>query len=208
MKDTIVYDIEIANRVEDIPGGWNNPEAMLLGSAVAYSYNKDHYYFFLHPSSKEKLLQLLNESTVVGFNSIRFDSRVILGNDRSFNYNARWTSSAKEGYGWENYDIMFEYVNSKYSLLGEEDVFKWLDNPANHKKGVFSLNGMAMGTFSQQKSGDGALAPVLYKQARYDELLEYNLRDVILTKKLFDHIQAYGYVIDGNGQKQMMPVEV
>jgi hypothetical protein len=103
---------------------------------------------------------------------------------------------------------MFEYICTKLPRCDEDEVFKWLDNPVNHRKGVFSLNGLAGGTFNQQKSGEGAHAPKLYQAQKYDELLEYNLRDVILTKKLYDHIQTFGYVVDGEGRKQTMPKEI
>lgn len=213
MTDTIVYDVEIANEVDTVPGKWSNPEGMGLSSAVCYSYEEDRYHFFLAKegapaTTLNNLLRFLEGKLVVGFNSIRFDSRVLLGNRRIFTFDTRWTCSEAGMWGWKNYDIMFEYVYQKVLPPTEAKIFSWLDDPKNHVKGVFSLNGLAGGTFGSQKSGSGAHAPILYQQGEYDQLLEYNLQDVRLTKKLYDFIQTYGYVIDGNGMKQIMRKEV
>lgn len=51
--DLIVYDVEIAKEVDSVKGKWDNPEGMGFGSAVAYSYEKDQYFFFLHEEGRE-----------------------------------------------------------------------------------------------------------------------------------------------------------
>ena len=36
---------------------------------------------------------------------------------------------------------------------------------------------------------------------QYDQLLAYNFNDVLITKKLFDFIRKYGYVIVRKGRQ-------
>jgi len=63
------------------------------------------------------------------------------------------------------------------------------------------LDGLAEGTFGLHKSGTGAHAPVLYQEGKYAELFAYNLQDVRLTKKLFEFIKEYGFVVDRAGRR-------
>jgi len=206
-KQCVVYDVEIAKKVEDVPGQWDNPEGMRFASAVAYDYGTDRYHFFVGEEQKQGLLNLLDKRIAVTFNGVKFDSRVILGNDRityvdphaglmRINSN---TGSAIFPYSWLDYDILLEYVKARF---GYEDVAaaeKRLGDRVIHD-GSFSLDGLAEGTFGLHKTGHGANAPILYQQGKIGELLEYNLNDVRLTKRLFDFIQKYGFVVDRAGR--------
>ncbi len=82
LNQCVVYDVEIATEVDKVEGKWENPEGMGFASAVAYDYGKDQYFFFLHKDGRRELIDLLRMRTAVTFNGIKFDSRVILGNDR------------------------------------------------------------------------------------------------------------------------------
>lgn len=212
-KECIVYDVEIAKEVESVPGKWDNPEGMGFASAVAYDYNQDQYFFFLHEGGKKRLLDLLQGKIAVTFNGVKFDSRVILGNTRSAHPFRIWDGYKTHETGlmqiqqgnagiedhWRDYDILLKYIQSRFEYQNVKQAEERLGDKTIHD-GSFGLDGLAEGTFGLHKTGHGAKAPILYQQEKYSELLEYNLHDVRLTKKLFDFIQQYGFIIDRNGR--------
>ena len=192
----IVYDVEIIKNPDEVEGGWDNPEAMGFASAVAYSYEKDQYYFFLHEKAREEMCDFLHGKIAVTFNGIHFDSRVMLGNDRMFFPDGR---TAIRGTWWDNYDILLEYIKTRFAYSNVRDAEVRLGDKAIHD-GSFGLDGLAYGTLGLNKTGHGAMAPDLYSSCLYHDLLSYNLQDVRLTKKLFNFIRRYGFVVDRIGR--------
>ena len=188
----VVYDVEIINEVKTVPGGWDNPEAMGFASGVAYDYRRDRYEFFLHPESKDGLLTLLDGRIAITFNGIKFDSRVILGNDRKLTLGG---ATKTDRFIWSNYDLLLEYIKARFSYATVGEAEGRLGDKAIHD-GSFGLDGLAEGTFGMHKTGHGAHAPVLYAEKKYDELLDYNLHDVRLTKKLFEFVLEYGFMVN------------
>jgi hypothetical protein len=192
----MVMDVEVLLDPNEVPGGWDNPEAMGFASAVVYWSKTDRYHFFLHPESLFDLKQFLMGHLVVTFNGIKFDSRVILGNDREVLDTGR---TLREPWGWRNCDLLLEYVKARF---GDPDVGaaeKRLGDKAIHD-GTFGLDGLAEGTLGRNKTGHGAHAPVLYRDGKYAELLEYNQEDVRLTRQLFEFMVNYGFVVDRAGR--------
>lgn len=53
----------------------------------------------------------------------------------------------------------------------------------------YGLDAMCKANFNKGKSGDGALAPILWQQGKLGELISYCLDDVMLTRQLF--MRAY-----------------
>jgi len=215
-KECVVYDVEIAKEVNTVPGSWDNPEGMGFASAVAYDYATDRYLFFLHEEGRKGLLDLLQGRIAVTFNGVKFDSRVILGNNREavphrepgellsglvlINDQYRdLEGDYTHDHEWRDYDILLRYIQSRFEYEDVEQAEARLGDKAIHD-GSFGLDGLAEGTFGLHKTGHGANAPILYQQGKYAELLEYNLNDVRLTKKLFDFIQEYGFVVDRSGR--------
>lgn len=196
--DTLVWDLEIANEVKNVPGGWSNHEGMGLGSAVAYSYNLDRYFFFLHDSSKEKLLNLLNGNRVVSYNGINFDSKVVLGNNRKVEIsNPNFSFMVENGkYQWIENDVFLHCLKYKHQIELKDTLDK-------RSPGGLKLSEVAISTLGPKfdKTSSGALAPVLYQEKKYDELLEYNLQDVILTRLVFEFANKYKYLLDKNSNK-------
>ncbi len=201
----VVYDVEISRQVEDVPGRWDNPEGMGFGSAVVYSYEDGQYSFFLHQKGLGELVRFLTGKICVTFNGVSFDSRVIQGNDRVIVGDPLITTKSKKSgvvgipSAWKNYDILLKYIKGRFGYNNIEEAMGRLGDRAIHD-GSFSLDGIAEDTFGLHKSGTGAHAPVLYHEEKYAELLAYNLQDVWLTKKLFEFIQEYGFVVDRAGR--------
>jgi len=53
-----------------------------------------------------------------------------------------------------------------------------------HKTGT--LDSLSQANLNMGKSGNGALAPVLFQQGKIGELVQYCIQDVYLTKNLFE----------------------
>jgi hypothetical protein len=200
VKELIVYDVEVAISPDDVQGGWDNPQGMGFASGVAYFYNRNQYFLFLHEKGRQELISLLLNQIAITFNGIKFDSRVILGNERGLGYaSGAVVSSTAFPIGWYNYDLLLEYVKSRFACHTVAEAELKLGAKEIHD-GSFGLDGLAEGTLGMGKIGHGAKAPLLYQEKRYDELLQYNLHDVRLTKALFDFSQKYGFLVDKAGR--------
>jgi hypothetical protein len=64
---------------------------------------------------------------------------------------------------------------------------------------MWNLDSIAKATLGGTcgKSGDGALAPQLYKDGKIIELFQYNIQDVRVEKTLFEYIQKFKQLING-----------
>jgi len=182
-KDILVYDIESLRLPDETPRGFDDPFGMGLGTGVVYSYKHDLYWFF-GPEEKEDMILTLTDTLVVSFNGVHFDNRVLLG-DREV--------------PWTDYDIFLKMINVKWDCDSLAEAIE-----KHGRRSVF-MGGMKLDTVAQKtlmckgKNGSGALAPHLIRQNKWKEVFEYNLQDVRLTKRLYDFIQEYGYVIEGSG---------
>lgn len=57
-----------------------------------------------------------------------------------------------------------------------------------------SLNNMAENTIKKVKTGNGANAPILFQEGKWDELVDYCKNDVMLTKEVFEFGVQNGYI--------------
>ena len=183
-----VYDVEVLHGPDEIEGGWDDPAAMGFGTAVAYCSDTDIYRFF-GPDDKQSLIDMLSASDlVVTFNGLRFDNRVLLGND------AGWETP------WTDYDLMLEVFKSKFAVASMGEAHDTYGQDAVHD-GSCSLDGLSAGTLGMAKIGHGAVAPKQIQQGLWPEVFQYNLHDVRLTRKLYEFVRRYGYLVDRNGAK-------
>lgn len=53
-------------------------------------------------------------------------------------------------------------------------------------RGGYNLNAVAVANGLSGKTGSGALAPLLWSQGKYDEVIKYCLNDVKITRALFE----------------------
>jgi len=190
MMDLLVYDVEL-NREIKSKQDWKNINPSWFGSAVVYSYLKDRYYFFLHQKGLHSLRSFLNKSMVITFNGINFDSCIVF-----------LQSTSKQGifirhkeYSWTEYDIFLQCMKGLYKCKSDLEARKKIS------PGGFKLNDIAKNTLKVSKAGNGAMAPILYQQRKFDELFSYNLQDVRITKLLFDHINEFGWIVNRDKKK-------
>ena len=200
-NDCVVYDIEVVRGPDEIAGGWSDPAGMGFATAVAYDYLDDTYRFYEGESGRLALLKHLERRIAVTFNGINFDSRVLLGNDRQL-LDCGVVSGCVAGndYTHYNFDLLLEYVRARFGILSVAEAEQKLGDKKIHD-GSFNLDGLAAGTLGKNKNGEGALAPILYRENNFSELYEYNLHDVRLTRQLFDFVCRLGYVVDRSNRK-------
>ncbi len=211
-KNCVVYDVEIQREVHTVPNGWDNPGAMGMASAVTYDFATDQYDFFLGDAGHRQLLRKLHTRTVVGFNSVKFDSRVILGNARHIEdgCNSIITFASDEvdlrvtgkPINFDNIDLALFYIKARFLDPNKGTLLEALRamDEANIHDGTWTLDALCSATLNQSKSGHGALAPKLWQENKFDKLFAYNLHDVRLTRNLFLHILAHGTLRDGAGR--------
>ncbi len=194
MTDYIIYDLETQKLADQVQGGWSNIHGMGMASGVTYCSATDMYKIWNH-DSKGALCEYLNNKLTISFNGIKFDSIVLLGNNRKIESNGATSNS---DYKWFNLDLYVEIFRRMYKVPRDKypellDIMK----QRRHGKGVFTLDAIVKNTIGTSKSGDGADAPLLFQQNRFSELYEYNLQDVRVLKQLTEFVLKYKYLVNG-----------
>jgi len=186
MKPYLVYDIEVirgpkpANPDEIIPGieyaaGWDDHVNMGIACICAVEVDGDGTetpHVFLADNMPE-FFQVCEGKTLVGFNNIAFDDRVIAATRDLFIYVHAGTDS-----GWLEYP--------RYDLLRE--IWQAAGLGPKYQKDThagFGLDEMARVNLGQRKSGHGANAAVWWQQGQHGKVINYCMRDVMLTHALF-----------------------
>ncbi len=180
----VVYDLEIKNCIQgkneerdsnyEYCNGWTDYKGMGISSLVAYDFNARRYRIFGDENKKEFDELVDNSKFVVGFNSNKFDNKVV---------QACWGINILQE---RSFDIMKEIIKTVFDT----------ENTNAHHKG-FGLNATVKANFNNVgKSGHGANAPRLYQDGKLMELVDYNLEDVRITKMLFLQILNFGFIID------------
>ena len=169
--DTIVLDLEIANEISHVIT-WDRTDLMKIACVVVYHYNHNMFEIFSEHDIDRLRSLIITSDLIVGYNIIKFDLPIIFGERSGRSYS----------------DIhVFDILASICKNLGLDP-----REFSNAHKG-WSLNAVAKATLGMQKSGQGAIAPVLWKQGRYIEVINYCMHDVMLTRNLYDHIKQEGW---------------
>lgn len=183
----IVYDVEVLKGPDEVYGGWENPQAMGFGTAVTYHTGRDLYRFY-GPDDKTKLIRHLSGEDVISFNGVRFDNRVLMGNDY-----------LSEDGRWDNIDLLLLAVRAKFpGCKSVKEAEEKHGAKAVHDN-TLGLDGLAHGTLGRGKTGHGAHAPTLIAKKDWPGVFEYNLEDVRLTYKLWAFAKQYGFLVDRGG---------
>ena len=170
----VVYDCEIVKAIPSskepvVPGvmycgGWTDFAGMGVSVICAYEYEYDRCRVFLRDNFPEFAELACASDVVIGFNNGGFDDKLVEA----------------------NLDLVIPPQKS-YDLLSEIWVASGLGRRfAGPQYGGFGLDACAKANGLPAKSGDGALAPVLWQQGKTGQVIDYCLRDVWLTKKLVD----------------------
>lgn len=177
--NALIYDIEIVRAVPSphsycekgikYCSGWSDHERMGVSVIGAYDYAEDRYRTFCSDNFSAFIERATRDGTLlVGFNNIKFDNAVI--------------AATKEIGLAINEDRCYDLLREVWVAAGLGPNFD------RKTHGGYGLDAMCEKNFGTKKSGNGALAPVLWQQGKVGEVIDYCLNDVRLTKQLFDAV--------------------
>lgn len=167
----LVYDCEIVNA---IPGkgpresgieyceGWRDFDNMGISCVGAWC-SKHGPRVFLQDNSAELQRAFDEADVLVSFNGLAFDNPLLAANGISIGNPERCYDLLAEI--WRADGLAPEYQGGSHAGYG--------------------LDACALANFGRGKTGNGALAPVLWQRGNRGAVIDYCLRDVELTRLLF-----------------------
>ncbi len=167
--DTLVFDIETQNFFTDPDVGRDNFAALKISVVGVYSYLYDKYFVF-EEHEMDKLAELFAGARwIVGFSINRYDVPVL-----------------------NNY---FQGLGAAAPNLWEKERVDLLEEVEMAAKQRVSLSRLAETNLGVKKDHHGSEAIGLYQEGKMDELKAYCLKDVELTKALYDLYRKQNYFL-------------
>ena len=168
----LIYDCEIINCVPSRDGddddsysyckGWNDKVGMGISVICAYDYLTEMPRILLRDNFAEFAALVKEREHIIGFNSRYFDDELCRANGIEVT---------------TTYDILVEVRRA----TGQPDEYV-----RGQSRSGYSLNNLVRANCGVTKSGDGAQAPQLWQDGKIGSVVDYCLRDVMLTKRLLD----------------------
>ena len=168
----LVWDLEIADPIQN--NDWNAAKRGENGisSLVVYDSVTERYHLYDDFTIDRAAEHLNSADLLVGFNSLEFDTACFQG----------YTGTVLT-------PPQFDILQSVWEALGNKRTKGW------------RLDDICQRTLGEGKIGSGKGAPRLYSEGRFGELFDYNLHDVYLTRKLYNHIVYFGTLIAPSGKE-------
>ncbi len=167
--DTLVFDIETSNYFTDPGVGWDNFDALKISVVGIYSYDEDKYYCY-EEKEMEKIAELFSRAkTIVGFSMNRYDIPVL--------------------------NSYFQKLRLAVPNLWEKERVDLLEEIERVMNQRISLSKLAEANLGVKKDMHGSEAIRLFNEGKIEELKEYCLNDVKLTKELYDLYVSQNYFL-------------
>lgn len=168
--DALIYDCEIINCIpsgEIEEGlsyckGWTDFEGMGIAVIGCWDLKDDLPRIFFQDNFQEFQSLANSRNQIIGFNSISFDDKLCQANGIQIK---------------TTYDLLCEVRVAS----GQPPFFK-----PRVTRGGYSLDAIAKANLEISKSSSGDLAPKLWQRGQHGAVADYCLRDVVLTKKIFE----------------------
>lgn len=193
MCNVIIHDHEIvkailSKRDAKIPGieyckGFNDFNNMGISVTGVFDYKAGRYKVFCE-DNRDELQRLYDEADViVDFNGRKFDRPLGQANGLDFPV-----------------EKQFDLLRAIWEAVGNDpDVFDF-----NTHVG-YGLDACCAANFGSKKTGNGALAPILWQQGKIGQVIDYCLNDVALTRQLFERIVVMGSIIS---PRSLKPIKI
>lgn len=176
MLDKLVIDIETSNSFADV-GGKQNIHLLEISVIGAYSYKRDEFLSFEKKDFPEFEKLLKDTGAFIGFALHYFDIPVL--------------------------KTHFPHLLQEFKKLKVIDILEEVENQRGHKIG---LDALAQANVNAGKTGHGLEAIELYREGRIEELKNYCLNDVKLTRDLYELALQQGHLIIPS--RYSMPVKI
>lgn len=170
--DKLVIDIETKNTFADVGGQFNlhKLEASFVG---VYSYDKNAYLPFFEKDFSELGRVLQKAGLIIGFSINRFDIPVM-----------------KKYFELGN--IFSTGINFNIFALERLDLLEEIERAIGSR---ISLDLLAKENLKIGKTHHGLDAVKFYREGNFDELKNYCLHDVKITKDLYDLAKKQGFLM-------------
>lgn len=182
--NAIIYDCEIEKCVPqrgvpndprfDYCEGWDDHANMGITCIGVWDYQEQCSRVFLADELREFAELVRARDHIIGFNSIYFDDLLCRANGIEIT---------------TTYDVLVEVRRA----TGQPDAYV----PRVTRAG-YALENLAQSNLGVGKTGNGALAPMLWQEGKHEEVIEYCRHDVVLTKRLLESWQHLKDPNDGH----------
>ena len=158
VNNDIVFDIETKLSFQEV-GGKDNMEKLGISVLGAYFYADSKY--------------------------LTFEERELRGFEKIIRELAHKKNGRVIGFNIDHFDIpvLQPYVSWNLKELPRLDLMNDVESAAGFR---VSLDNLAQNTLQAQKSGDGMQALRWFKEGKVEEIKKYCLKDVELTKNLYE----------------------
>ncbi len=165
-KNIVVFDLEIKKTIEECSKGWASHDEMGISVLCAYDFRDKRYRVYMDDNIQEFVDRANEPGTLIsGFNIVDFDLKVLRG----------------AGYKIKPDDKLIIYDMLLESRMGA------LGKPRGAVKG-FKLDDHLQALGLPMKTGNGALAPIWWKEGKVGKVVDYCMNDTIQETALFNWI--------------------
>jgi len=168
----LVYDVEIEKLIPDKKepndpkfeycNGWGDHSGMGISIVGAYDFTEGVARIFMKDNLHELFKMMDEADRIVGFNNESFDDKIIAA---------------------AGYDIPDEKSWDLYHAI------KDAADAGKYAKG-YNLDNCCWVNLGMRKSGHGEMAPKLWQMGHIGTVVDYCLRDIMLTYKLLEMAMA------------------
>lgn len=171
--NSFTIDLETENLAKEI-GGWEAPPGDFGITTVcgwSSETGRPHFYGTRREEINALVVMLEAHDCIISFNGVHFDVPVIEG-----------------------------VYGEKITIKRHIDLLQliWEAHHGERETG-YKLKECGPRTLGIEKSGESVMAPELARQGRWNELLDYCLGDVIITRKLALFAQKEGGIVAPDG---------
>ena len=167
--DTLVFDIETQNFFTDPGVGRDNFGALKISVVCAYSYAEDRYFSFEEHEMPAAAELFARAGKLVGFSSNRYDVPVL--------------------------NAYFQKLRLPIENLWKKERVDLLEEVESATGERVSLSRLAEANLGEKKDQHGSDAITLYREGKMEELKTYCLKDVRLTKEIYDLYLGQHYLM-------------